>query len=100
MDESITLDDWLLNLEDYISFSSSPHIIEKPEIADQVVRLLDRIQEVTRRPYAFIHIQQRALFGVCSPKPADYNPSNAVVSVVGRYDREFFVNLAARLRNP
>ena len=97
--EDVNLAEKIRGLPEYVSFAVSPRRIRNPESADKAVHLLDIIHKITGQEYVFLHVQQSCLGSSCSPAPQDYNPTNAVNHVLGRYDRQYFVDLAHRLRN-
>ncbi len=95
----LDLRDKILSLPEYFSFKRCPEYITDPEVAKKAINLLDKIRAITGCEYDFCHTQQHGFGGGAFPWPINHDPTNAVNIVLGRYNRQFFIDLAARLRN-
>lgn len=81
------------DLEGYFSFQDSParELLIRPELAQKAIELLDKIQDLTQKEYAFTHIQEGPLGAYCVPTPKDYCPKNLnVTNILGSYDKKYF----------
>lgn len=86
------------DLKEYFIMKEGPPYIEDPKTARKAIVLLNKLEELTGKEYAFFYFQQRTLGGHCSVEPADYDfKENAAVFLLGKYGREFFEDLEKRL---
>ncbi|MDP3728686.1 MAG: hypothetical protein Q8R18_04500 [bacterium] len=87
-------------LEDYFTFGKvTPKevLFSKPYLAKKAINLLNQIKELTGEEYTFVRIQCLPFTGIsCSPYPINYDPQDAVNHVLGRYDRQYFVDFLAQ----
>ncbi len=82
------------DLKEYFTFPDEPRSIiqRRPELAHRAVDLLDKIKDLTKQEYVFLHIQSGPFGGTCAPRPRDYNPSSVTNTILGSYDRQYFVD--------
>lgn len=94
----IKLEQRISKWKNYFTFNNSPEEITDPVVALQAAKLLEKIKQRIGIEYVFLYVQQNAFGTSCTPESADYDPSNAVNIVLGRYDSGFFRDLETRLR--
>ena len=93
-----SIEERIARQSDYFILRYSPEKIRDKQLAEKAVRLLDRIKKITGEDYIFLYTYQSSFGGFCAPERPDYNPTNEVNHVIGRYDQQYFLNLAERLR--
>ncbi|MDP3728546.1 MAG: hypothetical protein Q8R18_03780 [bacterium] len=82
------------DLKEYFTFPDAPGALiqRRPELAQRAINLLDKIQEISNQEYVFLHVQSGPFGGICAPRPKNYNPNSVTNTILGSYDRQYFVN--------
>lgn len=85
-------------LPEYFDLRDDPEYISDLGTVSRAMLLLNRLEEITGEEYAFYHVQQRTIGGHCSVLPKNYEfKENPSVILLGRYGKEFFIELEKRL---
>ncbi len=96
-ERDFNLEERMLGWKSYTYFKY-PKDIDDLDQVRKAIRLLDLIKKRTGKEYVFMHIYQSSKGVSCVPRPALYDPTNSVNTLLGKYDIHFFKDLELKLK--